>query len=101
MKKLLIFAPALLIAIYLTHTTATAQQRQAASTAQVEKVPKEDVRLRAEFSSELTDYKKGFRLPEWAKPGRSRQIRFDGGPMFAACQFDSGWKYLTDHSLRY
>ena len=96
MKKLLIFAPALLIAIYVTHTIAKAQQRQAASTAQVEKVPKEDVRLRAEFSSELTDYKKGFRLPEWAKPGRSRQMRFDGGPMFAACQFDSGWKYLTD-----
>jgi hypothetical protein len=59
-------------------------------------VPKEDARLTSDFLSELTAYKKDFRLPEWAKQGRARQIRFDGGPMFAACQFESGWKYLTD-----
>lgn len=61
-----------------------------------EAVPNRDARLTNEFTSELTAYKKDFRLPEWAKQGRARQIRFDGGPMFAACQFESGWKYLTD-----
>lgn len=63
---------------------------------QMEKIPQEDVRLKAEFLAELTSYKKDFRLPGWAQPGRARQIRFDGGPMFAACQIESGWKYLTD-----
>jgi hypothetical protein len=67
-----------------------------ATSTQVETIPKEDIRLRAELTDELIAYKKDFRLPEWAKPGRARQIRFDGGPMFAACQFESGWKYLTD-----
>jgi hypothetical protein len=59
-------------------------------------VPIKDARVTSEFLSELTAYKKDFRLPQWAKQGRARQIRFDGGPMFAACQFESGWKYLTD-----
>ena len=66
------------------------------SAAQAVAIPSRDLRLTDEFTSELTAYKKDFRLPEWAKQGRARQIRFDGGPMFAACQFESGWKYLTD-----
>jgi hypothetical protein len=63
---------------------------------QPEAIPKEDIRVRSGLTDELVAYKKDFRLPQWAKPGRARQIRFDGGPMFAACQFESGWKYLTD-----
>lgn len=58
--------------------------------------PLTDVRLRPEFLADLIAHKKTFRLPDWAQPGRARQVRFDGGPMFAACQFESGWKYLTD-----
>jgi hypothetical protein len=59
-------------------------------------LPQQDVRLRPDFRADLIAHKKDFRLPEWAKAGRARQIRFDGGPMFAACQFESGWPYLTD-----
>lgn len=59
-------------------------------------VPATDVRLRPDFLADLIAHKKNFRLPDWAQPGRARQVRFDGGPMFAACQFESGWKYLTD-----
>lgn len=59
-------------------------------------IPEHDIRLRPEFVAELSDYKRGFQLPEWARQGRARQIRFDGGPLFAACQFESGWNYLTD-----
>jgi len=59
-------------------------------------VPERDVRLAPDFAAELTSYKKDFRLPDWATQGRARQVRFDGGPMFAACQLESGWKYLTD-----
>lgn len=59
-------------------------------------VPPKDVRLRPDFLKELIAHKKDFRPPQWATPGRARQIRFDGGPMFAACQFESGWEYLTD-----
>ncbi len=54
-----------------------------------------DIRLTRDFLDELTAYKKGFQLPAWAAPGRARQIRLDGGPMFAACQIESGWDYLT------
>lgn len=86
-----------------TNTLAEAVPNRAAvlpneftSAAHAVAIPNRDVRLTAEFTSELTAYKKDFRLPEWAKQGRARQIRFDGGPMFAACQFESGWKYLTD-----
>lgn len=59
-------------------------------------VPERDVRLAPDLAAELTAYKKDFRLPDWATQGRARQVRFDGGPMFAACQFESGWKYLID-----
>jgi hypothetical protein len=59
-------------------------------------VPERDVRLAPDLAAELTAYKKDFRLPDWATQGRARQVRFDGGPMFAACQLESGWKYLTD-----
>lgn len=58
--------------------------------------PSRDVRLDPGFISELTAYKKGFRLPGWAAQGRARQIDYYGGPMFAACQIESGWPYLTD-----
>src|SRR3974377_214338 len=53
-----------------------------------------DPRLAPAFHEELTSYKKDFQLPEWARPGRARQVRWDGGPMFAACQIESGWEYL-------
>jgi hypothetical protein len=93
--KNLAFLAYLLLAVFCSPVTAAAQAGQSAS-GRVDKVPQEDARLKAEFLEELTSYKKDFRLPVWAQPGRARQIRFDGGPMFAACQFESGWKYLTD-----
>jgi hypothetical protein len=94
-KKVTILAIALLIVCPSGNELVYAQGRPQGA-AQVEKLPPNDVRMKADFLEELTSYKKDFRLPGWAQPGRARQIRFDGGPMFAACQFESGWKYLTD-----
>ena len=60
--------------------------------------PARDVRLQPEFLNRLTAYKHDFVLPEWACQGRSRQVRIDGGPMFAACQIESHWDYLFQPS---
>ena len=90
-----ILAFALLLPFGLQAARAQVQHERAPSSDTVQ-IPRNDLRLTETFLEELTSYKKGFRLPSWAQPGRARQIRFDGGPMFAACQFESGWKYLTD-----
>ncbi len=58
--------------------------------------PNHDIRLKPEFMSGITAYKKDFQRPDWAQPVVARQVRFDGGPMFAASQLESGWNYLFD-----
>jgi len=61
-----------------------------------QKMPVSDVRVQPDFLAGLVSYKKAFKRPEWAQPGIARQVRFDGGPMFAASQLESGWNYLFD-----
>lgn len=58
--------------------------------------PERDVRLSPDFLADLIRYKQNFRRPDWAHPALARQVRFDGGPMFAASQIESGWDYLFD-----
>lgn len=58
--------------------------------------PDRDVRLSPDFLADLVRYKQNFQRPDWAHPGLARQVRFDGGPMFAASQIESGWNYLFD-----
>ncbi len=55
-----------------------------------------DVRLKPDFLADLVAYKKDWKRPAWAQPGLARQVRFDGGPEFAASQLESGWNYLFD-----
>ncbi|MGD0776473.1 MAG: alpha-amylase family protein [Candidatus Solibacter sp.] len=56
--------------------------------------PRPDARLQADLLRSFTEYKRSYQLPEWARQGRSRQVRLDGGPMFTACQLESKWDYL-------